>query len=270
MSMIKNINITGVDSNNNLHDIEYTCFKFSAGELQVKLTDIELVRNCSKFVIHVKYKSSDDLIQIALLRDALWNLRMASCNLVIPYLPYSRQDRVCSTGEASSLSVIGSIIDAMGFDEVLTYDVHSKVAFNRIADLKEYSQAALAYNTLKDKIDLKNVLLVAPDKGASVKIKSVADKFGLTGFLQGTKIRDTDTGKLTGFDVNCNDFQGRDVLIVDDICEKGGTFIGLAEVLKQRNCGKLYLYVTHGFFSGGMLELNHYFDGIYCACDWSK
>lgn len=49
------------------------------------------------------------------------------------------------------------------------------------------------------------------------------------------------------------------------LCDGGGTFIGVAEELKKHNCGKLFLFVTHGIFSRGFEELNKYFEKIYCT-----
>ena len=74
--------------------------------------------------------------------------------------------------------------------------------------------------------------------------------------IECSKNRDVKTGKLTGFSVYTDDLNGKDCLIVDDICDGGGTFIGLAEKLKNKNSGKLYLAVSHGIFSNGFTNLD--------------
>ncbi|MAX71916.1 MAG: hypothetical protein CMC76_12600 [Flavobacteriaceae bacterium] len=68
---------------------------------------------------------------------------------------------------------------------------------------------------------------------------------------------------MEGFRVYEDDLQGKDCLIVDDICDGGGTFIGLAKELKKHNAGNLYLAVSHGIFSKGLEELNQYFTKIF-------
>ena len=75
--------------------------------------------------------------------------------------------------------------------------------------------------------------------------------------------RDVKTGKLKEFIVYANDIDNQDCLIVDDICDGGGTFIGLAEELKKKGAGKLYLAVTHGIFSKGFDGLDQYFEQIF-------
>ena len=81
--------------------------------------------------------------------------------------------------------------------------------------------------------------------------------------MEGSKQRDVKTGKLKAFKVYADDLRGRDCIIVDDICDGGGTFMGLAEELKQKGAGKLYLAVSHGIFNRGFEELNKVFEKIY-------
>jgi ribose-phosphate pyrophosphokinase len=81
--------------------------------------------------------------------------------------------------------------------------------------------------------------------------------------LECSKHRDVKTGQLSGFKVQSDDMQGRDCLIVDDICDGGGTFLGLAEALKAKGAGRLYLAISHGIFSKGVEPLTTVFDHIF-------
>ena len=81
--------------------------------------------------------------------------------------------------------------------------------------------------------------------------------------IECSKSRDVKTGKLKGFKVYADDLQGKDCLIVDDICDGGGTFMGLAEELKNKNAGNLYLAVSHGIFSKGFDHLAEHFTKIF-------
>ena len=76
------------------------------------------------------------------------------------------------------------------------------------------------------------------------------------------KSRNHNTGGLTTV-VNTEDLRGKDCFIVDDICLGGRTFIAIAEELKKKNCGKLYLIVSHGIFNYGVEQLLEHFDVIY-------
>lgn len=111
-----------------------------------------------------------------------------------------------------------------------------------------------------------NFFLISPDAGSNKKIFDLAKSINYTGeIIRCDKLRDISTGKIIETIVYKDDLKGRDVIIVDDICDGGNTFIQLAKVLKQKNAGKIYLVVTHGIFSAGFDGLGEYFDGIYCT-----
>lgn len=71
-------------------------------------------------------------------------------------------------------------------------------------------------------------MLVAPDAGALKKIDAVARAAGVAEYAILSKKRDVASGNLTGFALVAGDVKDRDVLIVDDLCDAGGTFIGSA------------------------------------------
>ena len=100
------------------------------------------------------------------------------------------------------------------------------------------------------------VKLISPDGGALKKIYKVSEFLGGVDVVECSKSRDVKTGKLSGFKVYEDDLQGMDCLIVDDICDGGGTFVGLAQELKNKNAGKLYLAVSHGIFNKGFEVLD--------------
>ena len=79
--------------------------------------------------------------------------------------------------------------------------------------------------------------------------------------IECSKIRNVKTGQLSGFNTQTLDFQGKTCFIIDDICDGGGTFVGLAALLKSRNARKIVLIVSHGIFSKGFDLAN--IDAIY-------
>ena len=111
----------------------------------------------------------------------------------------------------------------------------------------------------------KDILLISPDGGALKKIYKVSEFLGGISVIECSKKRNVKNGQLEGFRVYEDDLQGKDCLIVDDICDGGGTFIGLSKELKKYNTGNLYLAVSHGVFSKGLEELNQYFTKIFTA-----
>ena len=268
---VRSLNLDSMFIPTTLPEIEFNSFKFSGGEIHIKLSNLIDYDKITKVVITNRIKSSDDLIKILMVKDALQRKGIKEFDLVMPYIPYGRQDRVCVEGEAFALKVFANIINSAKFDNVLTFDPHSGISPALIDNCKEINinniLRKVCYNICV--IDSSDILLISPDAGSNKKMNILYDKSLFTGLVKCDKKRDVDTGKLSGFEVFANDLQGKPCLIVDDICDGGGTFIGLAEELKKKNAGNLYLYVSHGIFSKGIYDLITVFKKIYTTNSFS-
>lgn len=242
-------------------EIKYDTFVFSGGEVHVKLKEENTLRN-QIINIHARIENSEELIRLALIKDALDLYKPKEMNLFMPYLPYARQDRRCDIGEAFSLKVFCGIINNLNFDSIQIMDCHSEVGAALLNNCHNVSNielvAGLGMNTSE-------MLLISPDAGSNKKINKLAQYIPFMDVVKCDKKRDLTTGKLTGFEIFKDDLKGASCVIVDDICDGGGTFIGLAEELKAKNAGNLYLVVTHGIFSQGFDKLSEHFKRIYCT-----
>lgn len=234
-------------------------FLFPAGEVSVKLNaddysffsvDGEPRRDSPWITVVARIQSSDDLMKLAMLKDALNRTERTPVRLVMPYVPYARQDRVCDRGESFSLKVLGKFINALDFQKVTVFDPHSTVTEGVLERLKVISQFDIVNKWLDLTQLASRCLLVSPDAGANKKTAEIAGYLGHDAFIRADKLRDLTNGKIKETIVYCDDLKGRDVLIVDDLCEKGGTFILLAKELRKKNCGKVHLFVSHGVFGG--------------------
>ena len=181
-------------------------------------------------------------------------------DLFIPYFPAARQDRVMIKGESLSVKVYADIINTLQLNKVFVFDAHSEVTpalVNNCEVIPNHTFIQQVLNVIGE-----NVKLISPDGGALKKIYKVSEFLGGVDVVECSKSRDVKTGKLSGFKVYEDDLNGMDCLIVDDICDGGGTFVGLAEELKKKNAGKLYLAVSHGIFNKGF-EVLDCFDAIF-------
>lgn len=242
--------------------IPYQRLIFSGGEVQVRINS---QRNFIQATIKVHIRSSDDLMELLLITDALRRQGCKELSLVMPYIPYARQDRVCVWGEALSIKVFADLINAQHYEEIEVWDPHSDVATALLNNIR-YTVPCLDF-VAKIPLDMANITLVAPDAGAAKKVMTVSQKLGAH-FLQATKIRDANTGEITGTDIQGVLLASAHYLIVDDICDGGRTFIELAKVLKQAAPAIIDLYVTHGIFSKGFAVFDSLIDTIYCANPW--
>lgn len=240
-------------------EISFTQFTFSGGEPHIKITGT-IEKNTDVTVTH-RLNSFHALGMLCLAADALKRMEVQLANLVIPYFPAARQDRVMVHGEPFSLKVYADIINALGFRKVTVLDAHSDVTpalLNNCVSITNHVFVEKAYQNIGTR-----PILISPDGGALKKIYKLAEYLGGVDVVECSKSRDVKTGNLKGFKVYADDLAGRDCLIVDDICDGGGTFIGLAEALQQKNAGKLYLAVTHGIFSKGFDQLDQYYTKLF-------
>ncbi|KRT15991.1 phosphoribosylpyrophosphate synthetase [Pedobacter ginsenosidimutans] len=242
---------------NNL--IEYKSFLFAGGEPHIKISNNFDV--ATPVTITQRINSFNDLGMICITVDALRRMGVKEIELFIPYFPAARQDRVMISGEPLSVKVYADIINAMALASVTVFDPHSEVTPALLNNCITVSNHDFIRQVIA-KIGAE-VKLISPDGGALKKIYKVSEFLGGTEVVECSKSRDVKTGKLSGFKVYAEDLAGADCLIVDDICDGGGTFIGLAEALKTKNAGKLYLAISHGIFSKGFDELGKYFEQIF-------
>ncbi|QSW87090.1 ribose-phosphate pyrophosphokinase [Flavobacterium endoglycinae] len=242
----------------NQDQIKSQSFTFSGGEPHIKIVpDFDTNR---KVTITHRLNSFNDLGLLCITVDALRRMDVKIIDLFIPYFPAARQDRVMIPGEPLSVKVYADIINAMQLNKVFVFDAHSEVTpalLNNCTVIPNYTFIKEVLNRIGE-----NVKLISPDGGALKKIYKVSEFLGGVEVVECSKSRDVKTGKLSGFKVYNDDLEGTDCLIVDDICDGGGTFVGLAEELKKKNAGNLYLAVSHGIFNKGFEVLNC-FDGIF-------
>jgi ribose-phosphate pyrophosphokinase len=241
--------------------IDHQSFVFSGGEPHIKLVAAEVGRE--PVMITQRVNSFNDLGLICLAVDALRRMEVAEISLFIPYFPAARQDRVMVPGEPLSVKIYADIINQLGLKKVLVFDPHSEV----VPALVHNIVAVANYRFVQQVIEQigEEVVLVSPDGGALKKIYKVSEALGGLAVVECSKHRDVRSGKLLGFKVYADDLEGKTCLIVDDICDGGGTFLGLAQELKHKNAGKIYLAVSHGIFSKGTAALKAEFSGIFAT-----
>jgi len=244
--------------------ITFKAFDFNGGEPHIQIT--ERLAAGSSVMISVRPQKFQDMGLLLLAVDALKRMGINHLELLIPYFPAARQDRVMIPGEPLSVKVYADLINAQNFKKVLIFDPHSEVTGALLNQVVVITNHPLVKKCIGRK---KDILLISPDGGALKKIYKVSQFLGGIPVIECSKIRDVKNGQLTGFTVYADDLKGKPCYIVDDICDGGGTFLGLAEKLKEKNSGPIYLIVSHGIFSKGFSELEKQFAGIFSSNSFS-
>ncbi|AOM79177.1 ribose-phosphate diphosphokinase [Pedobacter steynii] len=242
--------------NSSLEEIESKSFLFSGGEVHIKLQD-----RADEVLVSARLNDSNDVMKLLLAVDALRRNGSKTITAFIPYLPYARQDRVMVGGEPLSIKVMCNLINSCNFEKVYVFDVHSEVSLALLDNCELISNYSLAKQVLSNHSDY---LLVSPDAGALKKIYKLAEALSYTNdIVLCNKVRDVSNGKIKQITVDQDDLGGKDCFIIDDICDGGATFVGVAKELKKRNAGKVSLIVSHGIMSHGETELIDWIDHIY-------
>jgi ribose-phosphate pyrophosphokinase len=240
-------------------EITFERFVFTGGEPHLK---INVAFEIDSIVcITTRINTFEEVGFICIAVDALRRMGLKQIDLFIPYFPAARQDRLMVKGEPLSVKVYADIINSLQLNKVIVFDPHSEVTpalLNNVEVMNNYQFIAEVIKRIGSEVKL-----ISPDGGALKKIYKVSEYLGGIDVVECSKNRDVKTGKLSGFKVYDDDLLGMDCLIVDDICDGGSTFIGLAQELKNKNAGKLYLAVSHGIFHKGFEELNKNFTKIF-------
>jgi ribose-phosphate pyrophosphokinase len=240
-------------------EIQFEYFIFSGGEPHIKIkSDFNVNETVN---ISHRLTSFNDLGLLCIAVDALRRMNVKTINAFIPYFPAARQDRVMIPGEPLSVKVYADILNSLSFNKLSVFDPHSEVTPALLNNCEVISNNIFIAKVLKQIGN--NIKLISPDGGALKKIYKVSEYLGGIEVVECSKSRDVKTGKLSGFKVYSDDLEGKDCMIVDDICDGGGTFIGLAQELKRKNSGNLYLAVSHGIFNNGFEELEKCFTKIF-------
>lgn len=244
-------------------------FTFHGGEPHFQITSEPAYKDDSALIITQRYNKIDDLFKIVLANDAARRMGFKNIELVLPYFPAARQDRVCNEGEPLTIKVFAEMINGCGFDKVTILCPHSEVTpalLNNVVVLDElqYVNAAVRANLSGHEFNI-----VCPDAGAGKRVGKIVQYLshnnGFVNFnlIRCEKVRDVKDGSLKEFFVQADDLKNFTTLICDDINSMAGTFIGLGKVLREKNCGKLMLFTSHSDCVNGIQRAVEFFDHVF-------
>lgn len=219
------------------------------------------VSDFSNPIITERINSYEDLFFIKSLKEACDYNKVKNVQLVIPCLFQQQHDRRFKPNQSFELKIVCDFINSCNFDKVSVFHPHSDVTQGCLNNFELIDNSDFIKLVLED-IGSTPILL-STDGGSYKWINKLADVIEFQGEVYGAnKARDAVTHKLVQL-IDRQDFQGKDVLIADDLSVYGGTFIGLGKMLRERNVGKLYLAVSHITVPNPSKELEGLYDKIY-------
>lgn len=192
------------------------------------------------------FESNEEMIAVMFLANHVRRIGAYKVNLVMPYIPNARQDRVKSKNDVFTLKYFAEFINNLNFDKVVVLDPHSSVSEALINNIEVESPKPYIEKVIKEiKNEINDEPLVAfyPDEGAMKRYSGMLDM----PYAFGIKKRNWETGKIEGLDVaGAKDLiKDSNIIIVDDISSRGGTFYFSAKKLKELGAKNVYLYISH-------------------------
>jgi ribose-phosphate pyrophosphokinase len=251
-------------------EINYKVSKFPDGQQSITITSGIYNENIP-VLIKSRLNSFMDLELIICATQCLKEMGVKNISLYIPYCVGGRSDRKFVDGGINYIkTVIAPILNSQNYKEVIILDSHSDILEACINNFKKNTNVDLVRFALS-LIDNKDgaqgrTAFISPDAGALKKIYDLAKIFKAENVTTASKVRDVLTGNIVRTELPTMNLDGiEQIVIIDDICDGGRTFIELAKVIKQQTNKPIYLIVSHGIFSAGIGELNIYFSGIFCT-----
>lgn len=193
--------------------------------------------------LKLKFEGDEDLLHLIFVKNHLEELGV-DCELILPYMPYSRMDRT-EGAMLFTLKYVCRLINRLNFKSVTIYEPHSEVSTALLDRVRVVDMSKIITESVLKEIQQgeEAVYLVYPDAGAA---KRYAKQIHYDKILTATKERDFLTGHIKTLEINgdCAHKQFK-AIIVDDLCSMGGTFALTATKLKEMGASDVYLVVTH-------------------------
>ena len=198
------------------------------------------------------FESNEELVALIYLSHHLRDAGVKKIELFMPYIPNARQDRVKKPEDVFTLKYFSTVINSLGFDKVSVLDPHSSVS-EALIDRVCVNSPERFINSVIDDITrggkymdehgVTGLTMFYPDEGAMKRYSGMINR----PYAFGIKMRDWTTGNILGLGLagNVEAVKDSNVLIVDDICSRGGTFYHSALKLKEQGAKRIFLYITH-------------------------
>lgn len=245
----------------NSKKVEFT--EFPNGELNLNHKSIDVLANSDSATnVGFKFENNTDLIKLMFVKRYLDQLKIKTTRLSISYMPYSRMDR-SENGSPFTLKYVAQFINELEFSEIEVYEPHSDVTTALLNRVKPNFINFNLINLVKRivRFDENKDYLMFPDAGASKRYSRMKAK----NVLVGHKHRDFETGEIKGLELvgDISGANGRQVIIVDDLSSRGGTFVHSSKKLREHGFSNVFLLVAHAentIFKG---ELFNHIDTVF-------
>ncbi len=223
--------------------------RFSDGEILP--TFQESIRGDFVFLIQSTYAPSDNLMELLLMIDAAKRASAEKIIAVIPYYGYARQDRKDKPRVAIGSKLIANMLVAAGADRVITMDLHAPQIQGYFDIPVDHLDSHAVFIPYIENLRLENLTFAAPDVGSANRIREIASHFEAEMVIcDKHRKRANEIASM----VVIGDVTGKDMVIIDDLCDTGGTLAKSAALLMEKGAKSVRAMITHPVLSGNAYE----------------
>ena len=223
--------------------------KFSDGEMSPFFK--ESVRGCDVFLINSTFAPSDNLMELLLMIDAAKRASAKYVTVVIPYFGYARQDRKDRPRVAIAAKLVANLISAAGADRIMTCDLHAGQIQGFFDIPLDHLDGSFIFVPYVRSLQLDNLLIASPDVGGTKRARAFAKHFEVD-MVVIDKYRKR-ANEVASMQVIGN-VEDRDIVLVDDLIDTGGTLAKASIVLKEEGARSVRAIATHPILSGNAYE----------------
>lgn len=220
-------------------------YRFSDGELQVSYE--ESIRGQSVFIVQSTMPPADNLMELLLLIDAAKRASARHIVAVIPYYGYARQDRKDKPRVAIGAKLVADMIAAAGATRVMTMDLHADQIQGFFDIPVDHLYASTIFLPYIQSLNLDNLTIAAPDMGGSKRANAYSKHLNAELVIcYKQRVKHNEVENMTAI----GEIEGRNIILVDDLVDTGGTLCKAAEMMMDRGAKSVRAVCTHPVLSG--------------------
>lgn len=223
--------------------------RFSDGEFQPVFQ--ESIRGDYVFLIQSTFSPSDNLMELLMMIDAAKRASAGYITAVIPYFGFARQDRKDKPRVSIASKLVANLLTTAGANRIITMDLHAPQIQGFFDIPVDHLDSSAIFIPYIEQLNIENLIFAAPDVGSTNRVREVAKYFGIDMVICDKERKRAN--EVAGMTV-IGDVSGKNVILIDDICDTAGTLSKAAAVLKGKGALTVRAFCTHPVLSGKAYE----------------